>query len=123
MMTIHIFGKSSGCQKCHALRQRVERILQEEPYRDSFCVEFHDLLTEDGLVPFCMANINPNRVPAVVIGDDGGFVVTPETEEMLKDRAKLYPYLGICTDYSEDGHKGVIYPDMIRELLDGAMKP
>lgn len=62
MVTIHIFGKSSGCQKCHSLRQRVERILQEEPYRGHFCVEFHDLLTEDGLVPFCMACIPPERI-------------------------------------------------------------
>ena len=122
MLKIHIFGKSQGCSKCDALKRKVTNILKDdERFRESFGVVFHDLLTEEGIADFCETNINPNCVPGLVIGGDAGFLPSRCTsDEWLADGALLRPWLGRFTDYSER-HRGVISSDEIRALLTDAL--
>ena len=44
---------------------------------------------------------------------------TPGANDPVCGNSKLYQYLGIQTDYSDEG-KGIITPDMIRHILDAA---
>ena len=123
MLKIHIFGKSQGCSKCDALKRKVTNILKDdERFRESFGVVFHDLLTEEGIADFCETNINPNCVPGIVIGGEAGFLPSRCTsDEWLEDGALLRPWLGRFTDYGER-HRGVISSDEIRGLLADALE-
>lgn len=117
-MIVHVFGKT-GCAKCAVLQKRLDSILGDPKYQGKFVKEYDNVLTEEGLVKFCRVQcVNPNKIPAMVIGfEDGSYM-----EGDLKTKTPYtYRYLGIQTDYSDVG-KGVLTPEQIREILDEALE-
>lgn len=125
---IRVFGKK-GCEKCHALNQRLDKLLEKDGY-SLFEKLYCDVETIDGLVAFAEAEcINPSRIPAMLVtewNDDEGdyepiMLKEPGMEDPVCKRAKLYHYLGLQTDYSDIG-KGVISPQMIQAVLDEVPK-
>lgn len=113
--TIHVFGKA-GCRKCDMLKRRVDTLLTQEQYAAKYSMVYHDCKTEDGIAALCLTGcISPNSIPALVIGDEGGYEKRQSAD--YADKAVLPVLRGICTDYSEDGHKGVITPEMIEGVL------
>ncbi|MEN7972529.1 MAG: hypothetical protein ABFR47_01710 [Verrucomicrobiota bacterium] len=121
---IRVFGKQ-GCDKCHTLNQRLEKLLAKEGYTD-FDKLYCDVETIDGLVAFSEAEcINPSRIPAMLITkwneSESEYVPLNTKQPGAKDpvckKAKLYQYVGLQTDYSNVG-KGVISPKMIKAILD-----
>ena len=122
MLTIHMFGKSEGCDETAALKRKVISVIGEDDYRGKFAVVFHDVLTEEGLVDFCRFNINPNSLPGLVIGIGRLFLEAVCTSEEWPSRGNLLrPWLGLFTDYCER-HRGVITTDEIHEILSLALK-
>lgn len=118
---IKVFGKQ-GCDKCHTLNQRLDKLLAKEDY-SAFAKLYCDVETIDGLVAFSEAEcINPSRIPAMLVAEwdeaTGEFTPIPTRQPGAKDpvckKAKLYQYLGLQTDYSGTG---VISPKMIRSVL------
>ena len=116
---VHVFGKE-GCAKCTMLNRRLDTLLASDKYKDKFVKQYDNVFTEDGLVYFCLAQcVNPNRIPAMIIADqDGNYIEnpTPGAPDEICGRSKLYQYLGIQTDYSNEG-KGIITPEMIESIL------
>ena len=121
---IRVFGKE-GCDKCHTLNQRLDKMLVKEEYVD-FEKLYCDVETIDGLVAFSEAEcINPSRIPAMLItewNDDAGDyapVQNPEpgSADPVCQQSRLYQFLGLQTDYSNVG-KGVITPKMLKSVLD-----
>ncbi len=125
-LIVNVFGKA-GCAKCTMLNRRLDKLLGEERYA-GFQKKYHDVMTEAGLVPFCMAQcLNPSRIPAMLISrvrQDGGeeYLANPDAEskDALCGDSKLYQYLGLQTDYSEEG-KGIITPEMLESILERAL--
>ena len=124
---IRVFGKE-GCDKCHTLNQRLEKLLNKQEYVD-FDKLYCDVETIDGLVAFSEAEcINPARIPALLItewnAEDDDFVPVctkePGAEDPVCMKSRLYQYVGLQTDYSDVG-KGVISPKMIQSILADAM--
>ncbi|MBP5460430.1 MAG: hypothetical protein J6Y62_09790 [Clostridia bacterium] len=116
MITIHVFGKE-GCAKCALLKSRLNGILQQEPYKGKFVMEYTDVLKEDDLVRFCRAQcVNPSKIPAMLLADENGFM----DGGCRTDAPRTYQYLGVQTDYSEKG-KGILPPDLIKSVLDEAL--
>jgi hypothetical protein len=120
---IKVFGKQ-GCDKCHTLNQRLDKLLAKEEY-SRFGKLYCDVETIDGLVAFAEAEcINPSRIPAMLVtewneeADEYLPVATPQpgAGDSVCKKAKLYQYLGLQTDYSEVG-KGLITPRMIESVL------
>lgn len=118
---IVIYGKE-GCQKCHVLNQRVDRLLKKEEWSD-FSKVYYDVLTEPGLVEFCNAEcINPQRIPALTVKrynatlDDYEYIPNPSpgVYDPICGSSKLYTYLGVQTDYSASG---IITLKMIKSIL------
>ena len=125
---IRVFGKE-GCDKCHTLNQRLDKLLTQEKYTD-FEKLYCDVETGDGLVAFAEAEcINPSRIPALLVTEwneaENEFIPVHTVEAGAKDsvckKAKLYQYLGLQTDYSDVG-KGIISPKMIQSVLAEAQK-
>lgn len=123
---VNVFGKE-GCVKCTVLNRRVDKLLSEERF-SKFRKKYHDVMTEEGLVPFCLAQcLNPSRIPAMLISRrlaDGReeYLTNPAfgvTDALCGD-SKLYQYLGLQTDYSDEG-KGVITPEMVASILESAL--
>ena len=125
-LTINVFGKA-GCQKCAMLNRRIDKLLTDPKYA-VFSKSYSDVLTEEGLVKFCKAEcLNPSRIPAMVIScggteDDPAYVANPQpgSEDPVCRHSRLFAFLGIQTDYSDEG-KGVITPEMIQKILDEAL--
>ena len=126
-LVAHVFGKE-GCSKCAALKRRLERLLVKPDY-SMITMKYHDVMTLDGIVDFCKAEcLNPNRIPALLLENDGKYVEIPECvwDELDKD-AELknsrfdpgvtYPYVGVQTNYDDTG---VIPEDVIKNVLDMA---
>lgn len=120
---IRVFGKA-GCDKCHTLNQRLEKILTKSEYSD-FEKLYCDVESLDGLVAFSEAEcINPSRIPAMLVtawnDEENDFVpvntTVPGAKDAVCQKAKLYQYLGLQTDYSDVG-KGIISPKMIQSIL------
>lgn len=120
---IRVFGKQ-GCDKCHTLNQRLDKLLAKDEYAD-FDKLYCDVETIDGLVAFSEAEcINPSRIPAMLVTawdeetEDYAPVATkePGAKDSVCKKAKLYQYVGLQTDYSDVG-KGVISPKMIQTVL------
>lgn len=120
---IKVFGKQ-GCDKCHTLNQRLDKLLATEEYRD-FGKLYCDVETVDGLVAFAEAEcINPARIPAMLVTawDEtcGEYIPVgtrqPGEKDTVCQKAKLYQYVGLQTDYSAAG-KGLITPKMIQSVL------
>ncbi len=120
---IKVFGKE-GCDKCHTLNQRLDKLLKKEEYA-GFEKLYCDVETLDGLVAFSEAEcINPSRIPAMLVSEwneaAGEFTPVATKEPGAKDsvckKSKLYQYLGLQTDYSDVG-KGIISPKMIQSVL------
>ena len=118
---IRVFGKE-GCDKCHTLNQRLDKLLDKEDYAD-FGKLYCDVETLDGLVAFSEAEcINPSRIPAMLLTewkeDEDEYVPvgtkTPGAPDDVCKKSKLYQYLGLQTDYSGSG---VISPKMIKSVL------
>ena len=126
-LTVHVFGKH-GCAKCSMLNRRLDKMLAEEPPYARFHKEYHNVLEEDGLVEFCKTEcLNPSRIPAMVGGtqDAQGRIrylanPDPDGQDAVCKHSKLYQFLGVQTDYSEEG-KGLITPEMIQAILDEAL--
>lgn len=124
-LIVNVFGKP-GCAKCKILNERIDKLLTDPKY-SCFEKQYNNLMTEEGLMKFCLAQcINPNRVPGMLISalDQDGkefFLenVNPDEEDAVCGKSKLYQFLGIQTDYSEVG-KGIIKPEMITKILDDA---
>ena len=125
-LVVNVFGKE-GCAKCKMLNQRLDKLLAEPAYA-SFRKEYTNVMSEEGLVKFCKAEcLNPSRIPAMIVskaGSDGKqhYLANPapgDADPVCK-KSRLYQFLGIQTDYSEEG-KGVITPDMIKAILDEAL--
>lgn len=125
-MIIHVFGKE-GCTKCAAMKRRVAQRLEKPEF--AHCrMEYHDVLTEEGLLVFCKAMcLNPNRIPALLISDDNGKYIrrkgtwSDKPDSVHPERYKFamgatYPYLGIQTDYDEGG--GLVRPEAIERLME-----
>lgn len=124
---IKVFGKQ-GCDKCHTLNQRLDKLLAKDEYSD-FNKLYCDVETVDGLVAFSEAEcINPSRIPAMLVSEwdeeAADYVPVNTTDPGKEDptckKAKLYQYLGLQTDYSDAG-KGVLSPKMIQSVLAEAM--
>ncbi|MDF7801919.1 hypothetical protein P4C99_20755 [Pontiellaceae bacterium B1224] len=120
---IKVFGKE-GCDKCHTLNQRLDKILTKNEYAD-FKKLYCDVETIDGLVAFAEAEcINPSRIPAMLVtewdAEENDFLPVstkvPGAKDSVCKKAKLYQYVGLQTDYSDAG-KGVISPKMIQSVL------
>jgi hypothetical protein len=120
---IRVFGKE-GCDKCHTLNQRLEKLLSKQEFVD-FDKVYCDVETIDGLVAFSEAEcINPSRIPAMLVTKwneaEKEYLPISTKEPGKKDavtkKAKLYQYLGLQTDYSDTG-KGIISPKMIQAIL------
>lgn len=120
---IRVFGKQ-GCDKCHTLNQRLDKLLGKDEYTD-FEKCYCDVETVDGLVAFAEAEcINPSRIPAMLVNrwdeEAGEFMPvsarTPGAPDKVCKKSKLYQYVGLQTDYSDVG-KGVISPKMIQVVL------
>ena len=122
---IQVFGKP-GCAKCKMLNQRLDKLLEENEWSD-FEKEYCDVETVDGLVAFSSAEcVNPQRIPAMLITrrDEAGRYVPVQTREPkprdeVCGKSKLYQYVGLQTDYSDEG-KGIISPKMITAVLEEA---
>ncbi len=119
---VDVFGKE-GCAKCSMLNRRLDKLLTEErfaPFEKRYC----DVLSEDGLVHFCLAQcLNPSRIPAMLISrlnSDGSTKLllnpAPDNADPLCGKSKLYQYLGLQTDYDGKGG-GIISPEMIESIL------
>jgi hypothetical protein len=120
---INVFGKA-GCDKCHTLNQRLDKILLKEDFK-AFGKHYYDVETTEGLVAFSEAQcINPSRIPAMLLTawneQEGEYLPiensSPGEPDPLCKKARLYQFLGLQTDYSETG-KGLITPQMIQSLL------
>lgn len=120
---IRVFGKQ-GCDKSHALAQRIDKLLTMDEYRD-FEKMYCDVETIDGLVAFAEAEcINSSRIPALLVTAwndvEGEYlpicISEPGAFDPVCNQSKLYQYLGLQTDYSING-KGIISPKMIRSIL------
>lgn len=123
---IQVFGKE-GCDKCHTLNQRLDKLLAKEEYA-AFEKLYCDVETIDGLVSFSEAEcINPSRIPAMLVmekdEENDEFIPlrnpTPGAADPLCKKSRLYQYVGLQTDYSDVG-KGVISPKMIQAVLAAA---
>ena len=127
-LTVNVFGKP-GCAKCAMLNRRLDKMLAEDPRYARFHKEYHNVLSEEGLVEFCKSEcLNPSRIPAMVIScaDSEGkshylFNPDPDAFDSVCRHSKLYQFLGVQTDYSEEG-KGIISPEMIKSILDEALE-
>lgn len=120
---IRVFGKE-GCDKCHTLNQRLDKLLAKQDYVD-FEKRYCDVETIDGIVAFSEAEcINPSRIPAMLVTRwdeaEQDYVPidaeTPGAEDKVCKKAKLYQYVGLQTDYTETG-KGILSPKMIQAVL------
>lgn len=105
MKTLHVFGKR-GCGKCAIVKRRCQEISEKHGIE----LIYHDCSTEEGLVEFCLAKLNPNTLPAVIVGDMAGYVLA----ETKKSESHTFPFLGCCTNYNGSG---VISTEQIEELL------
>lgn len=123
---IQVFGKE-GCAKCKTLNQRLDKLLSEKEWSD-FEKEYCDVETVDGLVAFASAEcINPQRIPAMLVtrhqSETGRYAPVPTRNPSPHDpvcgKSKLYQYVGLQTDYSNEG-KGIISPKMITTVLNEA---
>ena len=121
---IRVFGKE-GCDKCHTLNQRLDKLLSQDAY-EAFEKLYCDVETIDGIVAFAEAEcINPSRIPAMLVtrknAQSGNYepvtVLNPGAADSVCKKARLYQFAGLQTDYSEIG-KGVISPKMIKSVLD-----
>jgi thiol-disulfide isomerase/thioredoxin len=119
MKQVVLFGKT-GCGKCKVLKGRVEKLLEKDDYKD-FSLVYHDILNENSLVEFCkVEELNPQRIPAVVIYKDSMPQVhylklaLPEACGDIQLNAKL----GVQTDY--DTGNGTITPEVVMHLLEFA---
>ena len=123
---VTVFGKT-GCDKCKIMNKRLEELLVKPEWQD-FDKTYHDLETEDGLVAYCRTEcINPTRIPAMIVSKRNPttgqyeFVTNPkpgQPDPVLK-RTRLYSWLGLQTDYSDQG-QGVVSPKMLTSVLDEA---
>jgi hypothetical protein len=120
---IRVFGKK-GCDKCHTLNQRIDKLLAKNEYTD-FEKLYCDVETIDGLVAFAEAEcINPSRIPALLLtewdAEAEDYVPVRSGQPVAKDpvckKARLYQYVGLQTDYSDAG-RGVLSPKMIEAVL------
>ena len=120
---IKVFGKE-GCAKCKMLNQRLDKLLEEKDWSD-FEKEYCDIETVDGLVAFASAEcINPPRITALLVTrrqeETERYVPVPTRNPQPRDeicgKSKLYQYVGLQTDYSDEG-KGIISPKMITAVL------
>jgi len=123
---IKVFGKE-GCAKCKMLNQRLDKLLEEKEWSD-FEKEYCDVETVDGLVAFASAEcVNPQRIPAMLITrrqeETERYVPVasrnPQPRCEVCGKSKLYQYVGLQTDYSDEG-KGIISPKMITTVLEEA---
>jgi len=121
---IKVFGKE-GCAKCKTLNQRLDKLLEEKEWSD-FEKEYCDVETVDGLVAFASAEcINPQRIPAMLVTrrqeETERYVPVlsrdPQPRCEVCGKSKLYQYVGLQTDYSDEG-KGIISPKMITTVLE-----
>ncbi len=120
---VDLFGKS-GCVKCKILRQRFDKLLVKDEWRDVE-LKYLDVETEEGIIHFCEAEcINPQRIPAVLVKErnqeTGEYLPvinkTPGKKDEISGNARLHQYVGLQTDYSDRG-KGVISPKMVVSML------
>lgn len=120
---IQIFGKQ-GCEKCRLLKQRLDKLLADETWSD-FEPQYFDVGTEDGILAFSEAEcINPQRIPALLVARRDGATgdyepvprQTPGEADDVCGKSQLYQFVGLQTDYSEQG-RGVISPQMIKRVL------
>lgn len=121
-MIAHVFGKE-GCSKCAALKRRVEQLRSLDGYSD-LKMEYHDVMTLDGIVAFCKAEcLNPNRIPALLMSDDEGRYIRSgrrirgATSDDYKESV-TWQWVGVQTDYANGG--GVITPAMVKDVVDEA---
>lgn len=119
--TAHVFGKH-GCKKCELLKGRLSKLLEKPEYQD-VAMEYHDVLTLNGLVDFCKVGcLNPNRIPALVMADEKGYIRNPKRRADIPEAyaaSNVVKYIGVQTDYDTGG--GVISPAMIEGVLKSAM--
>ena len=120
---IKVFGKQ-GCDKCHILNQRLEKLLSKKEY-SNFEKLYCDVESIDGLVAFSEAEcINPSRIPAMLVTrwneEEGEYEPVCTKEPGVRNpvcrKSRLYQYVGLQTDYSDEG-QGVISPKMIQSVL------
>jgi hypothetical protein len=121
---ILVFGKTD-CDKCKVLIRRLDTVLEDAQWAD-FERVYRDVETPDGMVDFCKTGcVNPQRIPAMVVQrhdpatDHYTYVPAGAEPDLATEKSRLYPCLGLQTDYSDSG-RGVISPRMITEVLEAA---
>jgi hypothetical protein len=113
---IHVFGKPD-CPKCNMLNERIDGLLKRDEY-SQFEKVYHDCMTEDGLVAFCLAQqLNPSKIPAFVLGNDDGYIEKIESDEVVLPPYKIFSKYGLQTDWRSDGLKGNIPLQLIKDEL------
>lgn len=124
---IEVFGKP-GCAKCALLNKRLDQMLAENRWKD-FEKCYHNVETVDGLVAFAQTEcMNPSRIPGFVIRvwneERQTYDFVAQKSEPVQQGKKpnnfLSVYLGVETDYSEDG-KGLLSPNLIQAVLQTAV--
>lgn len=122
---ILVFGKTD-CDKCKVLLRRLDTLL-EDPLWSEFERVYRDVETAEGMVDFCKTGcVNPQRIPAMVVqqwdASSGryGYVPAGDAPDSAVEKARLFPCLGLQTDYSEAG-RGVVSPRMITDVLEAAL--
>lgn len=119
---IQVFGKTD-CDKCKTLNQRIDRLLKKDAWA-AFDKQSVDLMTVEGLVPFCEAEcINPQQIPAMLVRrlnpetGDYDMIAAPQpiTSDDVCGASRLFHVIGLQTDYASGG--GVITPAMIKAVL------
>jgi hypothetical protein len=122
---ILVFGKTD-CDKCKVLLRRLDTLLEDSRWLE-FERLYRDVETAEGMVDFCKAGcLNPQRIPALVIQRQdpasGRYAHVPadDAPDSAAAKSRLFPCLGLQTDYSDTG-RGVISPGMITDVLEAAV--
>jgi len=119
---INIYGKE-GCQKCTALKSRIESMLKKNQKFNDFEMAYYDVKTIEGLIAYANAEtVNGQRIPSLQIlemdSESNQYVKIrdPRKEERKEGKLFVPTYLQLETDYS-DPKKAVIKPKEIENLM------
>ena len=125
---LSVFGKRNHAETDELLHNITE-MLASNAISDAY-LAFEDVQTVTGVVNFSeLSCLNPQRVPAMVISrynpeTDAYEAIgnpTPEGEDVVCKKSRLYQIMGLQTDYSVEA-RGIISQEMIAHVITESMK-